>query len=341
MSIRIDEVDTSTAPDDLLREMHEYYLPLSEELLPGDPPTTFERRAADWRYIRSDHSIPRWLLRADGEIVASAVAWLDLEQNLDNGFGWIYVRPADRGRGFGRMLASALFDRLEDEGRKRFDTYVVEGHPAAALMEKLELKHVYREQRSRLVMAEVDMAKMRSWIDRAGERAADYELLELQTPFPEEAIGKYCNLQFQMNTAPTEGYEVEDEVLTPEQWLDQEGQLDGACKDLLTYVAVHRSTGEFVGSTSVQTDRLQPDQAWQWETVVHPDHRNKGLGRLLKGSMVERLVRDWPKVERIDTTNAGSNEPMLNINLAMGYKAIQFTNSYQGDLVMAREKLRA
>jgi GNAT superfamily N-acetyltransferase len=275
----------------------------------------------------------------DGEIAGSAVAWMNLEQNLSNGFGWIYVRPANRRQGLARILACALLDHLEDMGRKRLDTYVREGDPSERLAERAGLKPVYREKRSRLVIAGVDMERMRAWIDRADERAADYELLQLQAPFPNEVVEAYCELQFQMNTAPLEDMEMDDEVLTPEIWREQEQRSADSFHDLLTYIAVHRPSGEFVGSTTIQTDQLQPDLAWQWETVVHPDHRNKGLGRLLKAAMIERVVRDRPKVERIDTYNAGSNEPMMNINIAMGFKPIQITNTYQGDLVTVRENL--
>ncbi len=340
MTLRIEEVDTPTAPEELLREMHEYYLPLNGEMLPGDPPVPFERQAADWRQVRSDHSVPRWLLRVDGEIVASAVAWIDLEQNLGQGMGWIYVRPADRGRGHARALAALVCDRLEEKGRDLVDTYVIEGDPAEQLCERAGLQKVYREMRSRLKVADVDMALMRTWIERAGERAADYELCELQAPFPDDAVDKYCGLQFQMNTAPMEDFErEEDEVLEPHIWREQEERIAASFHNLLTFVAVYRPTGEFVGSTTIQTDNLQPDQAWQWETIVHPDHRNKGLGRLLKASMIERITRDWPQVERIDTYNAGSNQPMLDINVAMGFRPIQTTNVYQGALATVRENL--
>jgi len=339
MSIQIQEVDTHSASENLLREMHEYYIPLNAELLPGDPPTPYERRAADWRRMRSDESIPRWLLRDGGAIVASAVAWMNLEQNLENGFGWIYVRPADRGRGHARSLAKVVFDRLEEHGRKRLNTYVVEGHPAAQLCERAGLKSVYREKRSRLVVADIDMGLMRTWIERAAERAADYELLDLETPFPDDVVDRYCELQFQMNTAPMEDYVQDDEILEPARWREEERNIAASNNGFLTCVAVHRPSGEFVGSTSIQTDQLQPAQAWQAETIVHPDHRNKGLGRLLKASMIERIVADWPMIERIDTTNAGSNQPMLDINVAMGYTSIQVTNSYQGDLSVARRRL--
>ena len=237
-------------------------------------------------------------------------------------------------------LAALVCDRLEEKGRDLVDTYVIEGDPAEQLCERAGLQKVYREMRSRLKVADVDMALMRTWIERAGERAADYELCELQAPFPDDAVDKYCGLQFQMNTAPMEDFErEEDEVLEPHIWREQEERIAASFHNLLTFVAVYRPTGEFVGSTTIQTDNLQPDQAWQWETIVHPDHRNKGLGRLLKASMIERITRDWPQVERIDTYNAGSNQPMLDINVAMGFRPIQTTNVYQGALATVRENL--
>ena len=55
--------------------------------------------------------------------------------------------------------------------------------------------------------------------------------------------------------------------------------------------------------------------------------------------MIEKVAADHPSIERIDTWNAGSNEPMLNINMAMGFKPILTINTWQGDLEVARDFL--
>ncbi len=341
MRIQIQEVDTRSAPESLLAEMHEYYGPVRAEELPDDSPVPFERQAADWRSIREDESVPRWLLRVDGEIAAVAVAFANLEQNFDNAFARIHVRPDLRGGGLGRRLAQPVLEFLADDGRMRLSTYIVQGRPEAALLERLGLKKVHREKRSRLIVADVDMDLMNSWIERASERASDYELIYLETPFPDDVVEKYCELQFQMNTAPREDFEMDDENLTPEMWRDVEEKTTASFYELHTYVAVHRPTGDFVGSTTISTDTLQPEQAWQWETVVHPDHRNKGLGRWLKAANVVKVVEERPQADRVDTWNAGSNEPMLNINIAMGFKPILVADDWQGDLATARERLGA
>ena len=244
-----------------------------------------------------------------------------------------------RNRGLGAILVEPILEMFATDGRKRLATDIKEGAVGEIWVEKLGLKMAIREKRSRLALSEIDRVQMRSWINRASERASDYEVCFYRTPMPEDVIEKYCELQFQMNTAPLDDYEEDDLVITPGMWRDQEAKADVAMTDINTYIAVHKPTGEFVGSTSIETDRLSPEQAWQWETVVQPDHRNKGLGRWLKASMIEELATLDVPIERIDTYNAGSNAPMLGINIAMGFKPILVKNTWQGDLERARELL--
>ena len=57
--------------------------------------------------------------------------------------------------------------------------------------------------------------------------------------------------------------------------------------------------------------------------------------------MIERIVAEYPAVTRIDTGNAASNESMLNINVAMGFKPVHIKQVWQGDLATARARLGA
>lgn len=333
-------MDPRTASDGLLRQMWEFYEAVRAEELPDDPEYPLKRQILDWQAIREDEAVDRWLLREDnGTIVAAGIAVRHLDQNLDNGFVRVHVREDLRKQGLGTMLAEPILQILSVDGRKRLATDAIEGSVGEIWAEKLGLKMVLQEQRSRLRVSDIDRDQMRSWIEGASERAGDYQLQFYQAPFPEQVLAQFCDLLFQMNTAPLDDYEEDDLVVTPEIWRDWEAKADAAMTDINTFVAVHRPTGNFVGSTSIETDRLWPEQAWQWETVVHPAHRNKGLGRWLKASMIERLATMEVPVQRIDTFNAGSNEPMLNINTAMGFKTILTQNNWQGDLAQAQEIL--
>lgn len=338
MGISIERVDTPTAPEQILRELSDYYVIVEAEDMPGDPPTPLEVRLNEWRHIASNHAMPRWVLRDDDGIAAAAVVYYDLEQNLENGFGRVHVHPDKRGRGYARAIATPVLDHLEDAGRHRFDTWVKDGDPAEQLVENLGLKRVYEDKRSRLAIADLDMEMMQSWIDRAGERASDYELVYHQLPLPEEILQKFCDLKGVMNTAPREDYEMEDEVMTPDEWREREGNVIESKCQLHTLIAVHERSGDFAGFTQIETQDLQPDLAWQWDTGVDPEHRNKGLGRWLKAAMIQRVVSAYPELTRVDTFNAGSNEPMLNINVAMGFKPIHLSYAWQGELATVRER---
>jgi len=341
MGIEISQVDTATAPETLLRELADYYVVVMAEDMPGDPPTPFAMQLAEWRNLLPHLPVTRWILRQDGEILAAAVAMVETEHNLENGFGRIHVHPDHRGRGFARQIASPMFDHLESLGRVRFDTWAKKDEPVEDLLVSLGLKAVYGEKRSRLKVSDLEMDLMGRWIGRAQERASDYELQYYRSPLPDHLVDKFCDLTYIMNTAPREDYEVEDEVLTPKMWRDTEKSVADSQCQLHNLIAVHEPSGDFAGFTQIKTQDLQPDLAWQWDTGVHPEHRNRGLGRWLKADMIRRIVEEFPEVSRVDTFNAGSNEPMLNINVEMGFAPVHISNTWQGDLATARERFRA
>lgn len=340
MSTRIELIDTRTAPVDTLRALHELYLARDEELDPvGDPPVPIEQRLVDWQNILESEAIPRWALWKDSMIVATAGFFVELEQNLDNAFGWVYVHPEHRGHNYGRTIARPMFDAAEADGRVRFAFEMNEGQSEESIARVAGMKHAYTEKRSRLSFPDVDWPMMQLWVKRAEERASDYELLYLPSPIDDEHLEAFCELQFVMNTAPAEDFEEEDQVITPEIWRDIEVKEEARARDLLTYIARHQPTGAFAGFTTVFCHRLQTDLVWQGDTGVDPAHRNKGLGRWLKAMMALELRSEYPDVLRIDTYTARSNAPMLSINIEMGFKPIMIETVWQGDLAMLREKL--
>lgn len=340
MGFTVEKIDTTTAPDSLLREFAAYYDIIDGEDMPGDPSMPVEQRIARWRHVTNRFPLTRWLLRDEDGIVGSAVVEMDTEQNLDNGYGFVSVRPDKRGLGYGRALAQPMVELLEEHGRWRFTTMVKKATPTEDLARACGLEPAYEEKRSRLVIAELDLDLMRSWVERAQERASDYELVYYESPIPNEILEQFCELNRVMNTAPHEDIEMEDEVLTPEDWRDIEAHFVEAKNQLHNLIAVHKPTGQFAGYTQILTQDLQPDLAWQEDTGVDPAHRNRGLGRWLKAAMILRIVDEYPAVQRVDTHNAGSNEPMLNINIAMGFKPIHTAYAWQGELAGVRKGLK-
>jgi len=341
VATRLELIDTITAPEETLRRLHEFYVVRDAWDLPDDPPIPFELRMFRWRsFGESVRRVPRWIL-CDGDtvIATSGVGLENSDDNRENCWGFAYVLPEYRGQGLSRKVITPLLDMAQEDGRTRIGTGIKVGVESEGYARRAGLKSVFLERQSRLVLADVDRALVAGWIDQASERAAEYELLFWVDSVPEEHLQEFCDLLGVMNTAPREDFEEEDFTMTPEQWRGEEEAIKGRQITNYTYVARHQPTGDFAGYTNVFYQQLHPAQAQQIDTAVDPAHRNKGLGRWLKGSMLHRLLTEHPEVERIDTENAGSNEPMLNINIALGFRPVLETNTWQGEIDTVRANL--
>lgn len=329
----------ASVSDEFLTKMWETYCLLEKETYPDKPLTPVDQQIATWRSESTDHyRLYRWAAVEGDEVVGVAVIYLDMAQNLDNGFGRVAVHPDHRGKGIARLLAKPVFETLEKENRPRMDTWVTEGSEHAGLPERLGLKAVYISRDSGLKISDLDMDLMDTWIKKAEERASDYELRFVDSPLPDDIIEDFCKLAEVMNTAPREDYEAEDEEITPELMREYEQMVHDGKGVLHHCYAVHVPTGEFAGYTTIRTKDLEPKLGEQWDTGVNPDHRNKGLGRWLKAANIKSVLESYPEIELITTDNAGSNAPMLGINIEMGFKTLGSTEAWQGSLATARER---
>lgn len=339
MSSHIEFIDTRTAPVEILEALHELHLLHEDEMLPDDPPFPWQQRLLDWRHPLETERLDHWVLWKGPEIVATSGLHVDLVENLENAYGWVYVHPQHRGSGYGRAIATKMLDAAEADGRIRFAIGIKDGRAEEALAMRAGMKSAYREKVSRLDFQALDWDLMESWMTRSAERAFDYELMFLQSPIEDEYLDAFCDLMFVMNSAPREDFVEDEETMTPEIWRDLESKMALTGRKILIYVARHQPTGKFVGFTTVAYKPLQPDLVDQWDTGVDPDHRNKGIGRWVKAAMAFELRDRYPTVTRIDTENAGSNAPMLGINVEMGFKPILIVNVWQGDVAAIRATL--
>jgi GNAT superfamily N-acetyltransferase len=340
MSTRIEQINTRTAAEGTLRALHELHLARDAELAPpGDPPIPYEQRFLDWRNVFESEAAPRWVLWDGADVVATSFAYLDLTQNLENAYGGVYVHPRRRGEGLGREITTPMFDAIEADGRTRFALEINQGRAEEVLAARAGMKPALTEKRSRLSLPDLDWSLMDRWVKKAEERASDYELLFFAGSVPDEHLEAFCGLTSVMNTAPRDDLEEEDEIITPEIWRDVEAKERARRTDILSYVARHKPTGGLAGFTTVFCPRLRPDLIWQGDTGVDPAHRNRGIGRWLKAAMALRIKESHPEARRIDTYNAGSNAPMLSINLEMGFRPIMIETVWQGDLATLRDRL--
>ncbi len=99
--------------------------------------------------------------------------------------------------------------------------------------------------------------------------------------------------------------------------------------------------GHAAGLTEITIPRDQPAISEQGWTIVLAEHRGKRLGRRMKASMYQWLQEERPDVLALDTENAQSNGPMLDINVAMGFQPLATWGVWQSDLAVLDAALAA
>lgn len=171
-----------------------------------------------------------------------------------------------------------------------------------------------------------------AWIREGPLRAPGYELAWLPRPYEEEALGPVAALKSAMNDAPRGELDVEDRVYTADSLRDNDAYERAAGFRPWTLVARHTATGDYAGFTEVVWHPDNPAIAFQGDTAVVPAHRGHALGKWLKAAMLERLHRERPQVRVVRTGNADSNEAMLGINRALGFRQAEGGMAYQLDV---------
>lgn len=270
------------------------------------------------------------------------VAWQDYEDNREFAYIELDVTPQYRRQKVGATLAQVGIEFAKEKGRTLIGLEA-SSHSSAGweFLSAIGAQHKQTGRYSMLKFADVNRAMLEGWVARAAERASDYELIRWDGDCPEEYAEAFVEEQSVMNTAPLDDLEYEDEVFTVARLRDREQMQAKRSIDVLTRVARHKPTGAFVGHSDIWLPQRWPTKAYQNDTGVNPAHREKGLGRWLKAQNLLDLLAERPQIENITTWNAGSNDAMLGINYAMGFKTVAEFGEHQVRADVALEQLQA
>lgn len=268
------------------------------------------------------------------------VSWEDYEDNREACYFELDVMPSFRRQKIASALAQRGIEFAVEAGRPLLNFDANDKVRAGwDFLAAIGAEHKLTGRFSMLEFAEVDRSQLEGWVARAAERASDYELVRWDGRCPDEYAEAFVNEQNVMNTAPIEDLEFEDEVFTVARLRDREESVAIRNIELSTLVAVHKPTGEMIAHTDVWLPQHWPQKAYQNDTGVNPAHREKGLGRWLKAQMLLNLMTERPAIERISTWNAGSNDAMLGINYAMGFRTVSEFGEHQVRADVALGKL--
>jgi GNAT superfamily N-acetyltransferase len=321
---RITAHDPAAYTDDELAQSCEFGNVLQAEVLPDDPPTPLDDLIANHRATPA--RLRRYAFRAwndEGSLVGRAVTNIDPEHddNPDLLQVDVLVLPEHRRHGLGGRLLAELVTVAKKENRTRLHFNTNEPVPAgAAFAASLRAAPKMAMHVNHLPLADVDRAQLEQWVADAATRSADYELIGWDDRTPDEHLERWVDIVLVMNTAPRDDLDINDFTYTAEIAREHELQREATGAQAWTLVARHRDTGEWAGFHDVYHSPSAPTIVWVGATGVRPEHRGAALGKWLKAAMTLRVLDERPDVTEIRTGNADSNDAMLGINRAMGYK---------------------
>ncbi|MFI5895342.1 GNAT family N-acetyltransferase [Actinoplanes sp. NPDC051513] len=310
-------------------DAYEIYRACEERDKPDVPPLALEgfvaRHAHPWPGATLEH----YLGFLDGVPVGYVQVELPILDNLDNVNIELSVLPAHRRQGVGRALLDLVLERARALGRKNVIAPVMSRHPdGAQFASAAAAKPALEEVRSRLDLRTVDQARHDALLAGAWQHAEGYRLILWTGVPPEEIIDDVAYLDGRLNAdAPTGDLAWEPENVDAAKI--REGEQRAALRGRTSYHAGALHGERLVAWTKIAGDATDPAHAWQNITLVDPGHRGHRLGMLVKLANLAHVRELRPGLEVIDTFNAASNEHMLRINRALGFRALDSVTFWQ------------
>lgn len=311
---------------------------VGDDFVPEDP----EWHAVSWQ-THNGRQVG-WVVVEDERVVSAAKAFLPTRDNTHLVELELGTAPAYRGRGHARALLDRVLGMMREQARDTVmcgtvvrldpeatwalheravaDTSVsTRGLPgpgtsfataAGAVVVQTELRSQVRLPVDEAVLAGVER--------EVGHHADGYTTRSWTGCPPEDLLDDRAVLATRMSTDPPLG----DMDWRPEVWdaarvRDTYADWEARGLTVVGAGAVHEATGRMVAFSEIGRDRRLPGLAYQFDTIVVPEHRGRRLGIVVKAANLRAVEAAMPDVERVQTWNALENGPMLRVNRAMGF----------------------
>lgn len=268
---------------------------------------------------------------ADGVPVGTLTLTLPLLDNLVTANVDGSVHPDHLRQGLGRALLHHAIDLVRAEGRSRLfleAPWRPDGSPGPAFgfLREAGARPVLDDLRRILDLrahppgplpAVPDGYRLEQWLDTA----------------PAALVDGCAYLMGRMTLdAPMGEMDYEQERWDAERYRAAERDAMGRGRLRVSSAVIHEPSGAVAGITDIGLNRKRPEVAYQWDTIVDPEHRGRRLGLLLKAANHRFLLEHVPTVRWINTWNAASNTFMIAVNEALGFEVAERWSEWQLDL---------
>jgi len=269
-----------------------------------------------------------WAAYDGGTMVGGASLWLPLLDNLTKCWGKVGVDPDHRRRGIGAALIAQIVTRVEEEGRTTMVTESAyplhrrQDHPYRRFAEANGFT-VAIDEILRVLPLPVDPAMLQTLAIQAAPHHTAYPIESFVNDLPDRLLASYCALRNQLGVdAPTGDVDFEPESMTPQLWLERIAEEKQLGRTRFTTVAIDE-TGNVVAYTDLILPPPPSRDVWQWGTLVHRNQRGHRLGMAVKARNLEQLMAADSGRVRVLTCNAETNHYMVDINVRLGFEAIE------------------
>jgi mycothiol synthase len=324
-----------------LAAMHLVESEIEAERRPGAPSQPLESYIAFARHLPSQFDDHTWLAQTrDRTPVGCSACWSNSAGDPTVMECYVYVRKPWRRRGVGWQLTRPIIGMAAAEGRSSLVGNTFDSVPAGgAFALRLGARAARVNRTSELTMSEVDWDLVLSWIDAGRARAPRYSLDFWDGPFPGELAADYAAFHYMAQAKPRDDLALADVILNADHVAELDRALAEAGRHRWT-IFVRDISSRCAGGTEVTFEPWDPAVAVQQNTAIDEAHRGRGLAKWVKAAMLDRIRRERPDVERVRTSNAFSNAPMLAINNLLGFKTVEARTEWQAQTADLRRALR-
>jgi GNAT superfamily N-acetyltransferase len=274
-----------------------------------------------------------------GVPVVAVLTRLPVHDNLTLANAALHVHPDHRRRGYGRWAVETVSELLRAAGRQKVLVEVpaatrtstpAEGEFFAAAV---GARRMTREKRRMLDVASVSDVKIAALLDEARAAAVGYSVIAWRGRTPDRFVTDLAALRSLMSTDPPQGeLELEPELWDAARLIDAERSVIARGRQLLVVAARHDASGDLVGYTDLGVPSGGGAVGYQWDTIVHADHRGHRLGLRIKLENLRELKAQLPEVRYVNTWNDDANSHMLAVNQRLGFQVMEGWSEWQLDL---------
>jgi GNAT superfamily N-acetyltransferase len=245
-------------------------------------------------------------------------------------------RLEDAGAAAGCTVFQATLAHTVSPGGERVASPTGVGDlPAADPGVRFLRRHGYQlEMIDRISMLDLDgdittrLAEHRA--DAQARAGRDYRTLSWEGPTPPEFLDGLARLKTGMSTdAPMAGMQVFEDVWDADRLRQRDERHRESGRLMLTTAVEHVPSGDLAGFTELTIAPAGSVTAVQEDTLVMRAHRGHRLGMLLKAVNAGELARTVPHATEVVTWNSEDNRPMLDVNEALGFRAIGYEGAWQ------------